>query len=344
MSTSRIFVTKRRVVYLCHICSSCNYPVLSYVTITSEGQKTYSFMQEHATDLADRLAEEGIQDEIVRIRERIVARGVLTSTGNRNSFRGVGRFCNSRLTGQNSPCPNCGAYESWMEGHKGKLSLNNTPKLSFPTLFTVFSEAEEWAISYIQTLINKAQCSQLSEVSIANARRDHVRLCISIEDLISQRDSLPEIAQKKALLKEQEIVVQNKKSLHFFDIRKKNSMNQTLKEIELRLRDLDKNITLQQFALNKEIKRRANLLREEQIKAYGCSGKHIVQQEGESIVFLVEPSSIDNAAFSYYVSELLSELQGNSTYEESKFCRKCGKSLSNSVSFCRVCGAKIETN
>ena len=113
MASSRMIATRKRPVFMSHICSKCGFPMISVVQIESEAQKTYTFSQEKASQIASDTAENAIEDEIRRIESCRRDRVVLVGKLKKGSMISPGYFCDASFSGHQTRCPYCGNLEPW---------------------------------------------------------------------------------------------------------------------------------------------------------------------------------------------------------------------------------------
>lgn len=113
MSSSRMIATRKRPVFMAHICSECGFPVISIVQIEAEAQKSYSFFQEKAAQIASETADNAINEEISRIEACKNSRSVLTGKRSGSSMIAPGHFCSASFSGFQTSCPFCSNIEPW---------------------------------------------------------------------------------------------------------------------------------------------------------------------------------------------------------------------------------------
>ena len=67
MASSRMIVTKKRGVFMAHVCSGCGFPRVTAVLIEATAEKSYSISRSYAEQIASETAENAIQAEIKAI-------------------------------------------------------------------------------------------------------------------------------------------------------------------------------------------------------------------------------------------------------------------------------------
>lgn len=288
MSSSRIIVTKKQPVIIGNICSCCGSPVLSTILIVAKAEKTYSFSSIKATQIATNTADLAISDEIKRIESCGRFRKVLAPKDNRTNMIQAGLFCSVSLEGLRSVCPNCGFLEPWRDSRNFSFEMKQLADNNFPVVFQERKNAEAWVRQSISEIIERIEAKRLSTEVVANAKKELDKLHAAIDELKIRRDSLPELNKRNLLEKEKASVLLQKKDVRLLDIRKKRNLLCRIKSIEFSIENEGNEIRRRQHEIDVQIVKGCIAAQKMQLLAFGCTGRYITRELGESISFQIE--------------------------------------------------------
>ena len=151
MSSSRMIATRKRGVFMAHVCSECGFPMITVVQIEAEAQKTYTFSQSKAEQIASETAENAIHEEISRIESCYSTKQVLVGTHKGSGMISPGHFCTSSFSGYVSQFPKCLNIEPW-KSTTSKKKMDELSKENFPTVFMDPDKAEKWAFDIVKNM------------------------------------------------------------------------------------------------------------------------------------------------------------------------------------------------
>ena len=351
MGSSRIIATRRRNVLMAHICSECNFPVITVVQIESEAQKTYSFSQTKAEQIAGKTADDAIEHEIRRIENCRRTKTVLISKEKKGSMIAPGHFCDSSISGFEGPCPYCANTEPWQTSSKKAISELNDD--NFPIVFKEADNAEQWAHECVSKLMEKIEEKRNDILLVERASTKSVESTKKIQLWQQQLIEIPELKDSEKIKNELQQYQIRKKQLGLLDFKGRKEVNSGIKILELKLEDVNKIISRKVKPINDNIKREQEELLHNQAIAFGLTGNIIVRKQGRSFGYYYEPNSIPEELISTPSKNDLVEKENtviiNETKEQSEkrtdeniFCRKCGFKLIPDSAFCTKCGSKID--
>lgn len=339
MSSSRVIAKRRQFVLIGHICSHCKVPVVATVLISAEAQKTYSFSQSKAAEIAGDTANEAIQSEIRRIKSCRTSRCVLYAKADYRSMISPGHFRDSSISGFDRPCPNCRKLELWKNPSASRRELEELGDENFPSVFQDNEAAEEWAQKANETVIAQIEQARLSAEAVSAAKKEAVVLYLQVERLKKQRDSIPELIQRAQLMQENALLTKQKEKIGLLDLKGRREVNSKLKILSLRLRDIDRVIHDKQDKINLQIIEKKVQLQKAQQMAYGCAGGSLVVGGAGMAYFPIKANEIPAEDLAQY--EPMEPAPQENAESRPLFCRKCGVSLMPDSIFCRRCGAKV---
>jgi len=358
MGSSRIIATRRRNVLMAHICSECKFPVITVVQIESEAQKTYSFSQTKAEQIAGKTADDAIEHEIRRIENCRHTKTVLISKEKKGSMIAPGHFCDSSISGFEGPCPYCANIEPWQDSSKmlAEKTMRKISELnddSFPIVFKESNDAEQWAQDCVSKLMKKIEEKRndilLVEQSLTKSVESTKRIQLWQQQLIE----IPELKDSEKIKNELQQYRIRKKQLGLLDFKGKKEVNSSIKILELKLEDVNKIISRKMKPINDNIKREQEELLHNQAIAFGLTGNIVVKKQGMSFSYFYEPNRIPEELILTPSKDDLTEEensvvinepneQSEKRHDKINFCRKCGFKLIPDSAFCTKCGSKVD--
>lgn len=142
MASSRMIATRKRGVFMVHICSECGFPMITVVQIESESEKTYTFSQSIASQIASDTAENAITDEIKRIESCYNTKTQLVGKQKGSGMISPGYFCTSSFSGYVSQCPKCLNVEPW-KSSSSKKKMDDLERDNFPVVCIIKNQLKE---------------------------------------------------------------------------------------------------------------------------------------------------------------------------------------------------------
>lgn len=356
VGNSRIIATRKRKVFMAHICSKCGFPVISVVQLEAKAQKTYAFSQSKAMQIAGSTAENAINKEICRIESCWQTKELLIGKLEESSMISPGYFCESSFSGHQTRCPFCLNIEPW-KSSSATVPMRALKYEHFPTVFMDAAKAEQWASDYVKSMLNSFSEKATNLAVLEKVKKDAVETHFKFRELLQIMDNLPErsqVEQMKAQLLE---LRQRKKQLGLLDFKKKSVVTNHINEIELRLEDSKKMLAQKESPLTDQISRIKKRLMVVQAIAFGYKDKVVSSQLNNAFVYLFVPNNIPQAAIDKYglpgvtdastVSPSSSPINPEPAEVKSEtgmavYCRKCGCKLLPESLFCSKCGTKVE--
>ena len=352
MGSSRMIATRKRPVFMSHICSKCGFPLISVVQIESEAQKTYTFSREKASQVASDTAENAIEDEIHRIESCRRDKVVLVGKLKKGSMLSPGYFCDASFSGHQTRCPYCGNLEPWKGSSPSGKTMDQLEDANFPVVFKDANEAENWAKNKVNDLIqainNQRQNADVVRNSISSVLsiRRNLEKYLELSESISEKDQL---TQLKNQLKNLE---KRKGQLGILDLKGRKNVSLAIKITELKIADLSKIVATKDAPYLDQIQaNRQNLLYAQAI-AFGCTDTIMAIRNGNAFSYQYVandipkecPTEINKDVAKCIVEpEICEKTQKISAEQISSplFCRKCGYKLLPDSAFCTKCGARV---
>lgn len=356
MSSSRVIATRKRAVYMAHICSKCGFPMISIVQIQAEAQKTYSFSQSKASQIAGSTAENAINEEIRRIESCRQTKSVLVGKRNESSMISPGYFCESSFIGHQTHCPFCFNIEPW------KVPSTSTPMSElkdehFPVVFASAAEAEGWARDYITGMLSSLRDVANSN-AVEDAKKEAVEALFKFRRLSQMIDELPERGQVQQMEAQLAELRQRKAKLGILDIKGKKVMGNHIKEMRQRLEDAQKTLTEKESPLFDEAINEKRTLMFSRAVAFGCKDGIASSNLKNAYIFYFVPNDIPESVIDEFkpflaqtavdsVDSAVLSVDSDSVTTEPEAeaivcCRKCGNKLLPGSIFCSRCGGKVE--
>lgn len=357
MASSRMIVTRKRPVFMSHICSKCGFPVISIVPIEAEAQKTYTFSQDKASQIAAETADDAIRKEIARIESCKNTKSVLVGKKSGSSMIAPGHFCSSSFSGFQTPCPFCSNLEPWqsISSNKSILELQDE---NFPIVFTDAQKAEAWAHGRVKDAVESIIKENESQEAKDKATKNAILANARMEKLSLICDQIPERSIIRQLEKEQNELSNRKQHLGILDFSGKKDVKTRLDVIGLKLVDLRKELALKEAPILDELLESILIKMASQIAAFGSPNEIMSKRSGDTFVFYYSVYNIPQALIEEFEKPIMEDTSvdlamGTSrtnkvqeTENEIKahplFCRKCGNKLVENSIFCSKCGTRVE--
>lgn len=351
MGNSWMIATRKRDVFMAHICSECGFPMITVVQIEAEAQKTYVFSQSKAGQIASETAENAIREEMMRIESCYSTNQVLVGTHKGNGMIAPGHFCTSSFRGYASRCPRCLNIEPW-KSNAAKKRMNELNKENFPTVFADADKAESWAFSIVRKLVAEILKKREDNSAVGEAIERVIESKIRLEMLREDLDSIPETFDRDRLKTELANAEKLKLQLGILDFKNKRIVNERINIIKLQIKDLSEIIEKKETPIADRIIELENELLFTQSIAFGCSDGVLSKKRGNAFSYFFSPNDIPDHITSKIehhngdtvktVLEPQEEaLPVNEDIEKPVFCRKCGYKLLADSAFCTKCGAKV---
>lgn len=346
MSTPYIVLTKKQPVIIGYVCSRCKNPIIATVTAQAEATRHYSFSRTMAEEQAEQDAEKAILFEINRIEKCKDEHTALDVVINKPSRLAYGHWCESKLVGINTHCPNCLNLEPWqffMPLGIGKLEEQN-----FPIVFAKIEEAEHWAHKKVDEII---QSMDDSNVGSDDLKKECAFLYVRIQNLTQKRETLPEKSERDNLTAQKETQEEEKKKLGLFDFKGRKIVKRKIDDLFSQIQEISSIIREKEKSLSEDIHACQMRLQSIQPLAYGYTGKKLMKKRFRSIVFMAQPRAISQESIEIYRSRTTITPQKVPVQESEQlppevetsniFCRKCGFKLLSNSKFCSKCGCEI---
>lgn len=348
MSSPRMIVTHRRNVFMAHICSECGFPMITVVHIEAEAQKTYTFSQSKAEQIASETAENAIRDEIRNIEACYSTKQLLVGTHKGSGMIVPGHFCTSFFSGFASPCPQCCNIEPWKNPSSAK-KMDELDRDNFPIVFTDADKAEMWAFDKVRKMVADIDEKRRDDITVKKAIEKVVDSKIKMKAWLKEFNSIPEAVECNRLKSELSDSEKMKSQLGIFDMKGKRAINEKIKILQLQVKDLNDIIAKKQTPIARRIVNLRTQLLTIQSIAFGCSDNVLNRKNGNAISYFLSPNDIPE--------EIRRRIESSDTYESTGtvglskeeasdekpcFCRKCGFKLLPGSIFCTRCGTKVE--
>lgn len=342
MASSRMIATRKCSVFMAHICSKCEFPLISVVQIDAEAQKTYILSQKKAGRMASNMAEDAIEDEICRIESCRMNREVLTGKAKKRSMISPGYFCDVSFYGHQTKCPYCNNLEPWKGSSSEGKSIDELADDNFPIVFEDANAAENWAKGRVNELIQSIN----SRRQDADAVRNSIPRVLSIRrNLVKYSELSASIPEKIQLtqLKNQLINLETRKDqLGILDLKGKKELDLAIKATELKIADMSRLIAIKDAPYLEQIQvNRYSLLRAQAV-AFGCTNQIVSIRNGNALSYLYATNDIPSEFLTGMNEdeekpEMCEEMQTSAI----SFCRKCGYKLLPDSVFCTKCGSRV---
>ena len=347
--------TRRQGVFMAHICSECGFPMITVVQIEAEAQKTYTFSQSKAEQIASETAENAINKEILRIEACYYTKQPLVGQQKERGMIAPGHFCTSSFSGFESYCPKCSSIEPW-KSIASKKKMDELEKDNFPIVFKNAKDAEKWAFDKVRSMLPKIEAKREDEFEIERAINEVKQAKTNILVWVHQMNSLPERTDYNRLNDELSIAKKQKESLGLLDFKAKKSIDERIKTLEPQVKMLKDTLDKKIGSAAKQIVSEENKLLTTQAIAFGYTDNILSTQSGQAFSFFFSPVDIPAdimAEIRADVENALSDKQNISNSEsfhakktiyneENIYCRKCGFKLLPGSNFCSKCGLKVE--
>lgn len=352
MASSRMIATRKRSVFMSHICSKCGFPLISVVQIESEAQKTYTFLQEKASQIASETAENAIEDEIHRIESCRRDRVVLVGKLKKGSMISPGYFCDASFSGHQTRCPYCGNLEPWKGSSPNGKTINQLADDHFPVVFKDANDAENWAKGRVNDLIQTINNQRQNADAVRNSISSVLSIRRNLENYLELSASIPEKDQLTQLKNQLKNLQKRKNQLGILDLKGKKEVGLAIKMTELKIADLSQIVVTKDAPyLDQILANRQNLLYAQAV-AFGCTDTITVIQNGNAFSYQYTANDIpeefltranEDAAERIAEPEMCEETQKTNVEQAPipLFCRKCGYKLLPDSAFCTKCGARV---
>lgn len=340
---------------MAHVCSECGFPMITVVQIEAEAEKTYTFSQSKAEQIASETADNAIQEEIRRIESCYSTK--LPIVGKRKGSRMIspGHFCTSSFSGYVSQCPRCLNIEPW-KSTTSKKKMDELHKEHFPMVFTDLGKAENWACDIIRKMAKEIEEKRRDNYAVKEAIGKVIDSKIKINQWVTELHSVPETVERDRLKTELTNAEKLKSQLGIFDFKNKKVVGVKVNILKLQIKELNDVIEKKETLIAERIIKLENELLFTQSVAFGCSDDILSKQDGNTFSYFLSPNDIpdnvmekiENADASN--SEIIlapqvekeSDVSPFSDIEKPVFCRKCGYKLLADSTFCTKCGEKVE--
>lgn len=352
MASPRMIATRKCSVFMAHICSKCGFPLISVVQIKAEAQKTYTFSQEKASQIASNTAKNAIEDEIHRIESCRRDRVVLVGKLKKGSMISPGYFCDASFSGHQTRCPYCGNLEPWKGSSPNGKTIDQLADDNFPIVFKDANEAENWAKDKVNHLIQAINNQRQNAGAVRNSISSVLSIRRNLKKYLELSASIPEKDQLTQLKDQLANLELRKGQLGILDLKRKKEIGSAIKITELKIADISKVIATKDAPYLEQIQvNRYNLLCTQAV-AFGCTNQIISIRNGNAFIYQYVANDIpeefltgtnENAAEHIAEPGMCEETQKTNAALTSTplFCRKCGyKLLPNSV-FCTKCGSRV---
>lgn len=355
MSSSRMIATRRQGVFMAHTCSECGFPMITVVQIEAEAEKTYTFSQSKAERIASETAENAINDEIKRIESCWQTKQPLVGKQKGSSMIVPGHFCTSSFSGFASHCPKCLNLEPWKSA-SSKKKMDELEKVNFPIVFKSADDAEKWAFDKVRELVAQIEAKREDPLAVERAVEEVKEAKTKIKIWVDEMNSFPEIADCERLKEELAGAKAQKTKLGIFDFKAKKVLNERIKILELRIKDLKEVLDKKQTPIAEKIVRLGNELLTIQAIAFGYTDDILSKDNGNAFSYFFSPNEIPTDIMEEIENQVVNEAKEKQAictditdedYEsvssdEVVYCRKCGFKLLSGSTFCTKCGTKVE--
>ena len=355
MARTSIVVTRRDPVYVTHICSHCGYPMITTVSVDVRAEKSYTFSQTNAEEIANETADNAVDKEIKRIEACYVTKQPLVEKDTGRDGLGMSLSCTSFISGFASHCPMCRNLEPWKSA-SAKKKMEELKKENFPVVFRYTRQAENWAFGLAKAAMATIDEQRKDPTTIEHAIEELIEGKVQIWQWKQQMDNMPEQSVYEKLREELWTVRSQKASLGLLDRKAKKLLDKKIAFLEEKIKNA-KNLRDQKLEpISLAIIDLNNKLRTTQAVAFGCTGKYTRKECGNALVYTFSPNKIpdevmeeiDNrkSRLSHELNDVVfselehSEKHANNT--EIAYCRKCGFKLLPNSAFCTKCGSIVD--
>lgn len=359
MASSRMIATRKQQVFMAHICSNCGFPVITVVQIQSKAEKSYTFSQSKAAQIASETADNAIEHEIHRIESCGHTKSPLMEKEKKPIMISPGYFCESSISGFASHCPNCSNIEPWKSATPAlsKINMDALTEENFPVVFKDANEAEKWARDYILGMIADIENKRKDPLLVRQAEISALQSIKTIQSLEKQLADIPERKEKELLSSQLQEYKAYQNQLGLLDVKGKKEANAQIKVLELKLADISKAIADKADPLQTVIKQEQSELLPVQAIAFGCTGAVTTQRSGYTMSYHYEPNPISEqlSAEDPEAAEEKTEInhvdtarplpeENNDAFSQDEiiFCRRCGFKLLPGSIYCTQCGVKVK--
>lgn len=355
MSSPRMIATRKCGVFMAHVCSECGFPMITIVQIEAEAQKSYTFSQSKAEQIASETAENAIHDEIERIESCYSTKSVLVGKQKGSGMISPGYFCTSSFSGHISQCPKCSNVEPWKVA-SSKKNLSELNKNNFPTVFTDPDAAEKWAFDVVKNMAAECMKKHEDETAVQEAIEKVIDSKIKINAWLKEMNSIPEEPERDRLKEELSNAEKLKSQLGILDFKNRKTVSERINILKLQIKDLDGIIDKKVTPIAERMVKLGNELLITQSIAFGCTDDVLSKKSGNAFSYFISPNDIPNDILKRIENsnesttqsvtdpqeESASESKAYFDVEKPVFCRKCGYKLLADSTFCTKCGAKVE--
>ena len=355
MGSSRMISTRRQGVFMAHICSVCGFPTISVVQIDAEAEKTYTFSQSRAEEIASETAENAINEEIRRIESCYNTKQPLVGKRKGSGMIAPGHFCTSSFSGFATGCPSCLSVEPWQRTNS-KKKMNELVKENFPVVFRDANKAEKWAFDKVREMVAQIAAKREDPIAVEQAINEVKKVKAQILVWAYEMNNLPEQEEYNKVSDELAVAKKQKASLGLFDFKLKKSVSEKIKMLEpivkRRKEELDKKVE----PIARRIVDTGNDLRTTQAIAFGVTDDILSKENGNAFSYFFAPNEIPDdimEEIECYVEQAKNGKQPTFTAKDTTtatqtcsndavFCRKCGFKLLPDSTFCTKCGSVID--
>lgn len=355
MASSRIIATKRLSVFMAHICSVCGFPTISVVQIEAVAEKSYTFSQSKAEQIANETADKAINEEIERIVSCHYLKKPLVGKHKGSGMIAPGHFCTSSFSGYASCCPSCLSVEPW-QSPSSKKKMDDLVKKNYPVVFRNANEAEKWAFDKVREMVAQIEAKREDPLEVEQAISKVKEVKAQILVWAYEMDSLPELKEYNKLREELAVARKQKASLGLLDFRLKRGVKRKIKLLEPIVKrckeDRDKKVE----PIARKIVDTGNELLTTQAIAFGVTNDILSKENGNAFSYFFSPNEIPANIMEEIESYVEQATNANQTAgvcetpaiatpvnnNAAVFCRKCGFKLLPDSTFCTKCGSAID--
>lgn len=285
MSDARMIATMKRSVFMSHICSECGFPLVSVVRIEAETQKTYTFSQKKAGQIASDTAEKAFEGEIRRIESCRRNREVLVGNLEKRSMISLGYFCDASFSGHQTRCPFCGNLEPWKGPSPNGKTIDQLADDNFPVVFRKSYGAENWATDRVNDLIQTINNQRQNADTVRNSISSVLSIRRNLEKYLELSASIPEKAQLAQLKNQLKTLKMRKDRLGMLDLKGKKEVGSAIKTTEFKIADISRVIATKDAPYLDQIQaNQKNLLRAQAV-AFGCKDTIAYIQNGNAFSY-----------------------------------------------------------
>ena len=342
MGNSSVTATNKKSVYMTHVCSKCQCPIISVIQIEAITTLHYFVLGENAENDAYNNSENIIERETCKI-DSLHINKVRLQTLKNEEVKIKNGYYSFSIKGFDTPCPNCFHMEPWQKTIGDDSKIIGLSDENFPLTYTSKTNVENWANKCITSLIERIEGLRNNNELVEQKKNSVLASTKRIEEIERMINNIPEIKNKESLSVQLDELKQHKKLLGVFDFKRKKEIDIKIKLVQDRIIEINKIIADKKKPLEAEKNKLGENIQYDQAIAYGCSGNVNIKKLMDSLCYCFTANDILLSDYDNFASSnnTQNEVVNVKDDEKAIFCHKCGFKLLEQSSFCSRCGASI---